>query len=106
MVNQVKYSPLDRTIELDLLPTCIDFRVTIQAYTPLERGEVVRHPLLIEVGRKYGKTPVQVALNFLISRPRVVAIPKTERKERVDEFKGALGWRLSADDIEQLEMSL
>jgi len=103
VVNQVKYSVLDKRIEDDLLPTCIRYRVTIQAYTPIERGRVCDINLIKEIGRRYGKTPVQVALNYLISRPYVTAIPKSERTERIEEFRGALGWRLEPKDIELLE---
>jgi diketogulonate reductase-like aldo/keto reductase len=46
---------------------------------------------------------VQVALNYLISRPMVAAIPKSERVERIEEFRGAMGWRLAREDIEALE---
>ncbi len=50
-----------------------------------------------------GKTPIQVALNYLISRPRVVAIPKTERMEHLREIAGAMGWRLGREEMELLE---
>ncbi len=105
VVNQVKYSIYDRRIEVDLLPLCIREGITVQAYTPLEGGKVADDKTLTRIGSKYGKTAVQVALNFLISRPYVVAIPKTERVERVDEFKGVLGWRLSDRDIDFIESS-
>lgn len=103
VANQVKYSVMDRSVEKSLLPFCIKNKVTLMAYTPLERGEVSRIKLLNELALKYGKTPIQIALNFLISRPYVVAIPKTERRERVEEFRGAFGWRLLKQDIEFLE---
>lgn len=103
VVNQVKYSVVDRDVERDLLPLCIERKVTLMAYTPIERGRVANVRWLNEIALKYGKTPIQIALNFLISRPYVVAIPKTEKKERVEEFKGALGWRLSNQDIKFLE---
>jgi len=103
VINQVKYSVLDKRVEDDLLKYCIENRVTIQAYTPIERGRVNDIEVIKRVAGKYGKTPVQVALNYLISRPYVTAIPKSERKERIEEFKGALGWRLEPHDIEVLE---
>lgn len=99
VVNQVRYSVFDKSIEADLLPYMIRNRITVQAYTPLERGRVVSDKRLSEIGGKYGKTSVQVALNYLISHNNVTAIPKTERVERVVEFSGALGWRLEEDDI-------
>jgi diketogulonate reductase-like aldo/keto reductase len=55
------------------------------------------------MARRYGKTSVQIALNYLISRPMVTAIPKSEKTERIKEFAGTLGWRLNVRDIEELE---
>ena len=103
VANQVHYSILAKDVEHDLLREAIKEGVTIQAYTPLERGEVAEHPVVREVARKVGKTPIQVALNYLISRPRVVAIPKTERIEHLREIAGAMGWRLDEEDMKLLE---
>jgi len=104
VVDQVHYSVFNkRHVEEKLLPLVLQRKVTIQAYTPIERGRVVDNPLLKSIAEKYGKTPAQVALNYLISRPRTVAIPKTERLERVREFIGAMGWRLADKDIIILE---
>lgn len=103
VVDQVHYSVAHREPEKGLLQLALERGVTLQAYTPLERGMVARYDLLRRIAEKYGKTPVQVALNYLISRPRVIAIPKTERKERVKEIAGAMGWRLKPEDIEAIE---
>lgn len=103
VVNQVKYSVLDRSIEDNLLPYAIEHSITIQAYTPLEKGKVANNKILSEISKKYNKTSIQVALNYLISNPMVTAIPKTEKTERVLEFKGALGWRLTKEDIELIK---
>ena len=103
VADQVKYSIYDRWVEQDLLAFAVENNVLIQAYTPLEKGRVARDRRLREIGEKYGKTPVQVALNYLISRPRVVAIPKTENRDHLYEIRGSLGWRLSPRDLEILE---
>lgn len=103
VVDQVKYSPLDRRVEEGLLDMCVARGITLQAYTPIERGAVANNIVLKKIAQRYGKTPVQVALNYLISRPGVVAIPKTERVRRVEEFRGALGWRLDKTDIALIE---
>lgn len=103
VVNQVHYSILNKEVEHDLLPEAINAGVTIQAYTPLERGEVAKHPVVRKVASRIGKTPIQVTLNYLISRPRVIAIPKTERLEHLREIAGAMGWRLGKKEIEELE---
>ncbi len=106
VVNQVKYSVLDRRVERDLLPFMIREGVTLMAYSPLERGQVADVKLLQRIGRKYAKTPAQVALNFLISRPRVVAIPKAEKERHVIEVARVMGWRLAPEDIELIESKL
>ena len=103
VVNQVKYSVLDKRIERDILPYCIEKGITVQAYTPIERGRVTKVQLIREIARRNGKTEVQVSLNYLISKPRVTAIPKSERIEGVEEFRGAMGWRLSSEDIHLIE---
>ncbi len=104
VVDQVHYSVLHKNPETtSLLRVAIDNNVIIQAYTPLERGAVIRHPKIRRIAENIGRTPVQVALNYLISRPNVVAIPKTERMNHLEDILGAFGWRLPASIIEELE---
>ncbi len=105
VVDQVHYSVMYKYPEKGLLRTAVDKQVTIQAYTPIERGGVNNVRIIRDLAERYGKTPVQVALNYLISRPMVIAIPKSERRERVEEFIGAMGWRLRVEDLEILESS-
>ncbi len=103
MVDQVKYSVLDRWVEQELLPYCVREKITIQAYTPLEKGLVKDNPLLKKLARETGRTPVQVALNYLISHPQVTAIPKTESQQHVREIAGTLGWRVSPEIMHELK---
>lgn len=109
VANQVYYHLRLRDIEKELLPHCEARRMTVMAYTPL--GRMNEFPsvdtpggrLLAEIGRKYGKTPVQVALNWLVSRPSVIAIPKAARAAHVRENAGALGWRLEVEDWKSID---
>lgn len=103
IANQVKYSLLDRGIENDLLPYCQKEKIIVMAYTPIERGRVLHLKSVIRIAEKYGKTPAQVALNWLISKPSVVAIPKSENKNHIKENIDAMGWRLDEEDIRFLE---
>jgi len=105
VANQVKYSLLDREVENGLLQYCQKEGITLMAYSPLERGLLARSPpeRLRAVAERVGRTPAQVALNWLISKPRVVAIPKASRLEHVEENYGAVGWRLSEEDAKSLD---
>ncbi|MCK4258010.1 MAG: aldo/keto reductase [Halanaerobiales bacterium] len=58
---------------------------------------------LIELGKKYNKSSVQVALNWVLNQPgieRVLVGPSTI--EHLDEDLGALEWRLKEVDLENL----
>lgn len=60
--------------------------------------------LLESTAEKYGKKPVQVALNWLIlSSPVVIPIPGAKSPEQVDDIAGAVGWRLKAEDWIRLD---
>ncbi|WP_250122990.1 aldo/keto reductase [Chroococcidiopsis sp. CCMEE 29] len=59
--------------------------------------------LLRQLGEKHGRTPAQVALNWLIAQGNVVAIAGAKTAEQVRQNASALGWKLSDDEIAQLE---
>ena len=41
-------------------------------------------------------------LNWLVAQENVVPIPGAKNAEQAEEFAGALGWRLTSDDINEL----
>jgi len=100
VVNQVEYSLLERSVERDVLPYCSQQQMTVMAYTPLANGRLSRSEFLREIGKKYKKTAAQVALNWLIAKEKVIAIPKAVNIDHLEENAGAMGRRLSQDDIE------
>lgn len=59
--------------------------------------------LLRSLGEKYDHTPAQVALNWLIAQGNVIPIAGVKTAQHVRQNAGALGWRLSEDEIKQLE---
>ena len=112
IANQVKYSLLQRGIEADTLDYCRKNRITIIAYSPLARGALSTRTLLKnrralaalqQIAFETGKTMTQVALNWCIAKPGVIAIPKSDKVERVVEMCGASGWKLSPSQIAALE---
>ncbi|MDD5081896.1 MAG: aldo/keto reductase [Dehalococcoidales bacterium] len=99
VANQVDYSLLVRDAEGEVLPYCQRQRLTLMAHRPLARGGLVKNELLQKIGAKYGKTASQVALNWLIAQEGVIAIPKAANLKHLEENAGAMGWRLSAEDL-------
>jgi len=68
------------------------------SYTPIEKGRIKKDELLTEIGRKYNKTPIQVALNWYIQIPNLVPIVKASNIAHLEENAGALGWELDEKD--------
>jgi diketogulonate reductase-like aldo/keto reductase len=104
--NQVEYSLLVRDIEKDLLDFCRKNKITVIAYSPLARGELLKgkyYEFLSKIGKKYNKTAAQVALNWLIIKENVVAIPKAFSKAKIVENMGAYGWKLSDEDLKAID---
>jgi diketogulonate reductase-like aldo/keto reductase len=106
--DQVLYHLEDRGIELRLLPQCTQEQIAIVAYSPFGHGKFpgihnAGGHLLAEIAEQHDRTPRQVALNFLTRHPNVFAIPKTTRPDRVKENAGAVGWKLSAQEIEAID---
>ncbi|MEH2122675.1 aldo/keto reductase [Nostoc sp.] len=60
--------------------------------------------LLRNFGEKYDRTPAQVALNWLIAQGNVIPIAGVKTAEQVRQNAGTLGWRLSDDEIGELEL--
>ncbi len=53
---------------------------------------------LIDIGRKYGKTPAQVALSWILDHPEITApILGADQPDQVDEVFGAIGWTLDRE---------
>ena len=112
VANQVEYSLYERSIERDLIPYCYEKGITVVAYSPLGQGKLYRElsssrpskrvRVLREVAERYSKTPIQVALNWVIWREHVITIPKSIRKEHLEENAGAAGWRLDEMDYKFL----
>lgn len=90
---QTKYNIINLGIEHNILPYCQQQKISVIAYSPLAQGMVLKgniHILLKGIGRNCGKTPVQVALNWLITKPGVIAIPKTINIKHLLENVGAV----------------
>jgi diketogulonate reductase-like aldo/keto reductase len=102
--DQVLYHLGDRGIERRVLPYCAERSIAVVAYSPFGQSRFPeRSKALLEIAKRHGRTPRQVALNFLTRDPNVFAIPKTSRPERVQENAGGAGWQLTPEDIAAID---
>ncbi|TLN24501.1 aldo/keto reductase [bacterium] len=76
LTNQVSYSVPDRSCVLNgVLEFCQQNDILLTAYTPVKRRNIQSNPNLKAIAQSRGVTPHQVALAWLTSQPRVIAIP-------------------------------
>ena len=64
--DQVLYNLARRGIEFDLLPWCRERRIPVMAYSPIDQGRLLTHPLVARIARRRGATPAQVALAWVL----------------------------------------
>jgi diketogulonate reductase-like aldo/keto reductase len=98
--DQTEYSLLHRDAEKALIPYIKANDMHIIAYRPLAKGNLTKthSDTLTQLAQKYKKTANQIALNWLISQ-KITAIPKTMNLKHLEENAGAIGWKLSDEDI-------
>ena len=78
--------------------------VLVVAYKPIARGVLssLGIKILEELAKKYGRTIEQIALNWLISKKNVVAIPKASERIHIDQNIEALDFKIDEEDIQRL----
>ena len=80
------------------------YNTQIISWGPFAEGknDFFNTPALKEIGSKYGKTPAQVALRFLI-QSNVVIIPKSVHKERMEENFNIFDFSLTDEEMIKLQ---
>ncbi len=100
-VNQVETHPFHQ--QVDTQQFMIENKVQIEAWGPFAEGknDLFHNELLGSIGEKYNKSIAQVVLRWLTQRG-VVAIPKSVRKERMEENLNSLDFELSQSDLDAI----
>jgi diketogulonate reductase-like aldo/keto reductase len=104
VANQVHYNLVIREPEPELLHYCQENDVMLIAYRPIQGGTLLENPgeLISRLAKKYRKTPVQIAINWLISQRNVTTIVAMKQSRQVPENLAALDFTLDKEDIELL----
>ena len=101
--NQLLYNLTRRGIEFDLLPWLRERKLPVMAYSPIEQARLASDRRLGEFAKQHGMTAAQAALAWLLSKDGVIVIPKTGRRERLQENLGALEKKLDAALLAELD---
>ena len=100
-VNQIELHPFFQ--QPLALKIASEYGVVLEAWGPFAEGKygIFSHPVLIEIGNKYHKTPAQVALRWNLDRG-VVVIPKSVHQDRIEQNFDVWDFKLDESDIEAI----
>ena len=73
------------------------------AYSPIEQSRLLEDAKLLDLARRHGMTPSQAALSWLLAKDDIIVIPKTSRRERLEENLGALHHPLTPAQLCELD---
>lgn len=99
-VNQVEFHPY--LYLTDLLDFCQSHNIQLESYSPLTKGVKLRDPKLADIASKYSKTPAQILIRWVLQKG-VIVIPKSSRKERIDENANIFDFKISLEDMRTLD---
>jgi len=99
--NQVEYHPY--LSQRAVLAACRRHGMSVTAYRPILKGTIGEDPVIAGIAARYGATPAQVALAWLIAQDGVAAIPKTGTPARLAENLAAADLALGTDDIAAID---
>lgn len=99
-VNQIELHP--GLQQKETRTYCEKNGIAIEAWSPIMKGQVMEEPLLIKIGEKYGKSPVQVTLRWHFQN-NVIAIPKSSSPKRIHDNSLIFDFKLSEEEMNEIE---
>jgi diketogulonate reductase-like aldo/keto reductase len=97
---QMPFNVIDQRIREVFLPYCQANNIYVIAYSPLGQNiDVISIPLIKTIAKKYGATPAQIALSYLLSFKGVIPIPTTNKLEHLKQNIEANDLILDEEDV-------
>lgn len=103
--SEMHYNLIVREPELcGALDYCIENNIVLNAYRPLQLGELSKPGIAIldEMANKYSKSQSQIALKWLLSKKGVITMTKALNREHILENLDLFDWELSKEDLDRL----
>ncbi|KAM9349648.1 glyoxal reductase [Symphorus nematophorus] len=98
-VNQVEYHPFQQPSHL--IKYCRQEGIVFEGFSPLAKGQALSDPTVLQIAEKYRRTPAQICIRWSIQNG-VVTIPKSIKKERIQENCQVFEFQLEESDMAAL----
>lgn len=109
LMTTAKIKPMVDQIELHPTLTQVEFRdyleredIAVEAWSPLGQGKILKHPTLVEIGKKHNKSAAQVIIRWHLQND-IIVIPKSVHKERINENFDVLNFELNDEEMELID---
>lgn len=99
-VNQIELTPFLQRAET--VARCRQLGITLEAYSPLTRGQRLSHPVVVELAASQQRSPAQVLLRWGIQKGFVV-LPKSVTPTRIAENAALFDFELDASSMQRLD---
>lgn len=113
LLKSAKIKPVNNQIEINinvnqekLADFCKKHNITVTGYSPLGQpgntyvtsGNKLDNPVVLNIAKKYNKTPAQVALRYVFQH-EAAPIPKSVTKSRIKENMEFFDFTLTSDEV-------
>lgn len=99
-VNQIECHPL--CYPKELIEYCQNMGIVMQAYAPLARGAYMDHDVMCILATKYGRTPAQIGLRWMVQKG-ISVIPKSVNPERISSNANIFNFSIEQEDMDILD---
>ncbi|KAJ9616907.1 hypothetical protein H2200_000627 [Cladophialophora chaetospira] len=98
--NQIEFHPW--TQQAAIVKYCKEKGIQITAFSALAQGKRHDDEVINGLAEKYGKSPSQIILRWLVQR-QIVPITKTSKEERVKQSMDIFDFQLEDSDCEKVD---
>lgn len=99
VVNQIERHP--NLLRNELVDFCKKHNIVLEAWSPIGRGKLFNNDVILDIAKKYNKTPAQIILRWNIES-NIAVIPKSVNKDRIEENINVFDFKLEQNDIEKI----
>lgn len=99
MVNQLEFHP--GYTQSYTTNFCLTQGIQVEAWSPLGRAALLNDPFVLELAKKYGKSPAQICLRFCL-QSNILPLPKASSPQRLQENLDIFDFDLELEDVFRL----
>lgn len=99
-VNQIEFHP--GLLQKECVEFCKEQEITVEAWSPLGRGELIFDELLMGLAEKYGSTVAQIIIRWVMQHD-IVPLVKSTKQTRIEENFQVFDFEISSEDMQRID---